>query len=161
MEIIKQNGSPENPIPAVSKIDRLQQRAQRLQQEAQQARERVREETALQEKLARLKERQRIEKEVRLLGTIARVSGLAEIGRKRTTSSDVTRDLNVDLLIGALSLLREQFLESVDDAQQLNLRVRGEALRKAYFADKNNITFGVGFNRISVENIKGDKDEHQ
>jgi hypothetical protein len=35
----------ENPLPAVSKIDRLQQRAQRLQQEAQQARERVREES--------------------------------------------------------------------------------------------------------------------
>ena len=133
----------ENPITAVSKIDRLQQRAQRLQQEAQQARERVREEAALQEKLARLKDRQRIEKEVRLLGAIARVAGLADIGSKRTTSSDVTHGLDVDLLIGALALLREQFLETVDDAQQLNLRVRGEALRKAYFADRNNQRFGV------------------
>ena len=64
MENIQHKRGMENPIPAVSKIDRLQQRAQRLQQEAQQARERVREEAALQEKLARLKERQRIEKEV-------------------------------------------------------------------------------------------------
>ena len=143
MENIQQNGRPENPIPAVSKIDRLQQRAQRLQQEAQQARERVREEAALQEKLARLKERQRIEREVRLLGAIARVAGLAEIGCRRGTSSDVTHGLDVDLLIGALSLLREQFLETVDDAQQLNLQVRGEALRKAYFADRKNPRFGV------------------
>ena len=143
MKNIQQNGTPENPIPAVSKIDRLQQRAQRLQQEAQQARERVREEAALLEKLARLRERQRIEKEVRLLGAIARVAGLAELGGQRGTSPDVTQDLDVDLLIGALALLREQFLETVDDAQQLNLRVRGEALRKEYFADRKNPRFGV------------------
>ncbi len=143
MENIQQNGRPENPIPALSKIDRLQQRAQRLQQEAQQARERVREEAALQEKLARLRERQRIEKEVRLLGAIARVAGLAELGGQRGTSPDDTQGLDVDLLIGALALLREQFLETVDNAQQLNLRVRGEALRKAYFADRNNQRFGV------------------
>ena len=45
--------------------------------------ERVREEAALQEKLSRLKERQRIEREVRLLGAIARVAGLARnlVGR--------------------------------------------------------------------------------
>ena len=143
MENIQINRGMENPIPAVSKIDRLQQRAQRLQQEAQQARERVREEAALQEKLARLKERQRIEREVRLLGAIARVAGLAEIGSMRTTSSDVTQGLDVDLLIGALALLREQFLETVDVAQQANLRVRGEALRKEYFADKSNLGFSV------------------
>ena len=101
MENIQINRGMENPIPAVSKIDRLQQRAQRLQQEAQQARERVREEAALQEKLARLRERQRIEKEVRLLGAIARVAGLAELGGQRTTSPDVTQGLDVDLLIGA------------------------------------------------------------
>ena len=151
MENIQINRGMENPIPAVSKIDRLQQRAQRLQQEAQQARERVREEAALQEKLARLKERQRIEKEVRLLGAIARVAGLAELGGQRGTSPDVTHGLDVDLLIGALSLLREQFLETVDVAQQLNLRVRGEALRKAYFADRNNPKFGVSL-LISNEN---------
>lgn len=137
------NRGMENSIPAVSKIDRLQQRAQRLQQEAQQARERVREEEALQEKLARLKERQRIDKEVRLLGAIARVAGLAEIGGQRVTSPEAAHGLDVDLLIGALSLLQEQFLETVDDAQRLNLRVRGEALRKAYFADKKNPRFGV------------------
>ena len=119
MENIQINRGVENPIPAVSKIDRLQQRAQRLQQEAQQARERVREEAALQEKLARLKERQRIEREVRLLGAIARVAGLAELGGQRGTSPDVTQGLDVDLLIGALSLLREQFLETVDVAQQV------------------------------------------
>ena len=119
MENIQINRGMENPIPAVSKIDRLQQRAQRLQQEAQQARERVREEAALQEKLARLKERQRIEREVRLLGAIARVAGLAELGGQRGTSPDVTQGLDVDLLIGALSLLREQFLETVDVAQQV------------------------------------------
>lgn len=143
MENIQQNGRPENPIPAVSKIDRLQQRAHRLQQEAQQARERVREEAALQEKLTRLKERQRIEREVRLLGAIARVAGLAEIGSQRGKSPDVTHGIDVDLLIGALSLLREQFLETVDVTQQANLRVRGEAMRKEYFADKGNPGFSV------------------
>ena len=143
MENIQINRGMENPIPVVSKIDRLQQRAQRLQQEAQQARERVREEAALQEKLARLKERQRIEREVRLLGAIARVAGLAELGGQRGTSPDVTQGLDVDLLIGALSLLREQFLETVDVAQQANIRLRGEAMRKAYFADRNNQRFGV------------------
>ena len=143
MENIQQNGRPENPIPAVSKIDRLQQKAQRLQQEAQQARERVREEAALQEKLARLKERQRIDKEVRLLGAIARVAGLADLGGQRPTLKDAGHTLDVDLLIGVLSLLREQFLETVDDAQRLNLRVRGEAMRKAYFADRKNPRFGV------------------
>jgi len=143
MENIQINRGMENPIPAVSKIDRLQQRAHRLQQEAQQARERVREEAALQEKLTRLKERQRIEREVRLLGAIARVAGLAEIGSQRGASPDVTQALDVDLLIGALALLREQFLETVDVAQQANIRVRGEALRKAYFADRNNQRFGV------------------
>ena len=143
MENIQINRGMENPIPAVSKIDRLQQRAHRLQQEAQQARERVREEATLQEKLARLKERQRIEKEVRLLGAIARVAGLAELGGQRGTSPDVTQGLDVDLLIGALALLREQFLETVDVAQQANIRVRGEALRKAYFADRKNPRFGV------------------
>jgi hypothetical protein len=143
MENIQTNGRPENLIPVVSKIDRLQQRAERLQQEAQQARERVREEAALQEKLARLKERQRIDKEVRILGVIARVAGLAELGGQRPTSPDAGHALDVDLLIGALALLKEQFLETVDDAQQLNLRVRGEALRKAYFADRKNPRFGV------------------
>lgn len=143
MENIQINRGMENPAPAVSKIDRLQQRAQRLQQEAQQARERVREEAALQERLARLKERQRIEKEVRLLGAIARVAGLADIGGRRTTSPDITHGLDVDLLIGALSLLREQFLETVDVAPQADLRVRGEAMRKAYFADKGNPGFSV------------------
>jgi hypothetical protein len=143
MENIQTNGRPENPLPAVSKIDRLQQRAQRLQQEAQQARERVREEAALQEKLERLRERQRIDKEVRLLGAIARMAGLAELGGQRPISPDVTQTLDVDLLIGALALLREQFLETVDVAQQLDLRVRGEALRKAYFADRKNPKFGV------------------
>ena len=136
MENIQINRGMENPITAVSKIDRLQQ-------EAQQARERVREEAALQEKLARLRERQRVEKEVRLLGAIARVAGLAELGGQRGTSPEVTQALDIDLLIGALSLLREQFLETVDDAQQLNLQVRGEALRKAYFADRKNPRFGV------------------
>lgn len=143
MENIQQNGRTENQTPAVSKIDRLQQRAQRLQQEAQQARERVREEAALQEKLARLRERQRIDKEVRLLGAIARVAGLAELGGQRSRSPDVTHGLDVDLLIGALALLREQFLETVDTAQQMNIRVRGEALRKTYFADRKNPKFGV------------------
>ena len=143
MDNIQSNRGMENPIPAVSKIDRLQQRAQRLQQEAQQARERVREEAALQEKLARLRERQRVEKEVRLLGAIARVAGLAELGGQRGKSPEAGDTFDVDLLIGALSLLREQFLETVDVAQQANLRVRGEALRKAYFADRNNPRFGV------------------
>jgi uncharacterized membrane protein YccC len=143
MDNIHQSRGMENPIPAVSKIDRLQQRAHRLQQEAQQARERVREEAALQEKLARLKERQRIEREVRLLGAIARVAGLAEIGSQRGKSPDVTHGIDVDLLIGALSLLREQFLETVDVTQQANLRVRGEAMRKEYFADKGNPGFSV------------------
>ena len=96
MENIQISRGMENPITAVSKIDRLQQRAQRLQQEAQQARERVREEAALQEKLARLRERQRVEKEVRLLGAIARVAGLAELGGQRGTSPDVTQGLDVD-----------------------------------------------------------------
>ena len=143
MENIQINRGMENPIPVVSKIDRLQQRAQRLQQEAQQARERVREEAALQEKLARLRERQRVEKEVRLLGAIARVAGLAELGGQRGPSPAAGHTLDVDLLIGALALLREQFLETVDVAQQANIRVRGEALRKAYFADRNNQRFGV------------------
>jgi hypothetical protein len=143
MENIQNNMRPENPVPAVSKIDRLQQRAVRLQQEAQQARERVREEAALQEKLERLKERQRIDKEVRFLGAIARVAGLAELRGQRPSSPEVTQGLDVDLLIGALVLLREQFLETVDVAQQLNLRVRGEAMRKAYFAERKNPRFGV------------------
>lgn len=143
MENIQNNRGMENTPPPVSKIDRLHQRAQRLQQEAQQARERVREEAALQEKLARLKERQRIDKEVRLLGAIARVAGLADLGGQRVTSQEAGHTLDVDLLIGALSLLKEQFLETVDDAQRLNLRVRGEALRKAYFSDKKNPKFGV------------------
>jgi hypothetical protein len=143
MENIQQNGRPENSTPVVSKIDRLQQRAQRLQQEAQQARERVREEAAIQEKLARLKERQRIDKEVRLLGAITRVAGLAELGGQRSSLSEAGHTLDVDLLIGALALLKEQFLETVDDAQRLNLRVRGEAMRKAYFADRKNPRFGV------------------
>ena len=155
MENIQTNGRPENPLPAVSKIDRLQQRAVRLQQEAQQARERVREEAALQEKLARLKERQRIDKEVRLLGAIARVAGLTELGGQWATSQDAGHTLEVDLLIGALSLLREQFLETVDDAQQLNLRVRGEALRKAYFADRKNPRFGVTL--LMPDEIAGEK----
>lgn len=127
----------------MSKIDRLQQRALRLQQEAQQARERVREEAALQDKLERLKERQRIDKEVRLLGAIARVAGLADFGGQRVTSQVAPHGLDVDLLIGALALLKEQFLETVDDAQQMNIRVRGEAMRKAYFTDRKNPRFGV------------------
>lgn len=155
MENIQINRGVENPTQAVSKIDRLQQRAQRLQQEAQQARERVREEAALQEKLARLKERQRIDKEVRLLGAIARVAGLAELGGQRATSPEAAQGLDVDLLIGALALLREQFLETVDDAQQLNLRVRGEALRKAYFADRKNPRFGVSL--LMPDEIAGEK----
>jgi hypothetical protein len=155
MENIQINRGMENPTQAVSRIDRLQQRAQRLQQEAQQARERVREEAALQEKLKRLKERQRIDREVRLLGAIARVAGLTDLGGQRATSPESGHALDVDLLIGALALLKEQFLETVDVAQQLDLRVRGEALRKAYFADRKNPRFGVSL--LMPDEIAGEK----
>lgn len=144
MENIQNIGGTKNVSPAVSKIDRLQQRAQRLQQEAQQARERVREEEALQEKLKRLKERQRIDKEVRLLGVAASIAGLREIRLQPSgLVGDQEQPLDIDLLIGAMSLLREQISVIANTAEISNLRVRGEAIRKDYFADRNNQKFSI------------------
>lgn len=144
MENIQINRGVENPTQGVSRIDRLQQRAQRLQQEAQQARERVREEAALQEKLARLKERQRIDKEVRILGVAASIAGLREIRLQPSgLVGDQEQPLDIDLLIGAMTLLREQISVIANTAEISNLRVRGEAIRKDYFADRNNQKFSI------------------
>ena len=144
MENIQINRGMENPIPAVSKIDRLQQRAQRLQQEAQQARERVREEAALQEKLERLKARRKVDLEVRRLGAAAWIAGLRELRCQPSDSvGDEVQTLDIDLLIGSMALLREQMSGIADTPEITDLRVRGEAMRKAYFSDQKNPRFSV------------------
>jgi hypothetical protein len=146
MENIQQNGRTENPTPAVSKIDRLQQRAQRLQHEAQQARERVREQEALQEKLERLKARRKADIEVKRLGTAAWIAGLREVRTQLPgLLGDQEQPLDIDLLIGAMTLLREQLFEIVNAAEVVNLRARGESMRRHYFADKNCQKFSVRF----------------
>jgi len=152
MENIQSNRGTENPIPAVSKIDRLQQRAQRLQQEAQQARERVREEAALQEKLERLKARRNADLEIRRLGAAAWIAGLRDL-RWRPPGSvvDEVQTLDIDLLIGSMALLREQMSGIANTPEIADLRVRGEAMRKDYFADKNNQKFSVIINNTGHE----------
>lgn len=144
MENIQNNRGMENPTSAVSKIDRLQQRAVRLQQEAQQARERVREEEALQEKLERLKARRKADIEVKRLGTAAWIAGLREVRTQLPgLLGDQEQPLDIDLLIGAMTLLREQISVIANTAEISNLRVRGEAIRKDYFADRNNQKFSI------------------
>lgn len=162
MENIQIDRGMENSIPAVSKIDRLQQRAQRLQQEAQQARERVREETALQEKLERLKARRKADLEVRRLGAAAWIAGLRELRWQPPGSVDNREmPLDIDLLIGAMALLHEQMSGIANTPEIADLRVRGDAMRKDYFADKNNQRFSVIINGIPVTNNEGDKYEFQ
>jgi hypothetical protein len=162
MNNIQKNMWPENPVLAVSKIDRLQQRALRLQQEAQQARHRLREEESLQEKLERLKARRKADQEVRRLGAAAWIAGLRELRWQPPGSVDgLEQPLDIDLLIGAMTLLREQLSEMADTAQIANLRVRGEAMRKDYFSDKNNQKFSVNINGIPSTNNEGDKHELQ
>lgn len=152
MENIQINRGMENPIPAVSKIDRLQQKAQRLQQEAQQARERVREESALQEKLERLKARRKADLEVRRLGAAAWIAGLRELRLQPPGSVDgLEQPLDIDLLIGSMALLHEQMSGIANTPEIADLRVRGEAMRKDYFADKNNQRFSVIINNTSRE----------
>ena len=144
MENIQINRDVENPTQGVSRIVRLQQRAQRLQQEAQQARERVREEEALQEKLERLKSRRRADLEVRRLGVAAWIAGLREIRLQLSgLVGDQEQPLDIDLLIGAMTLLREQLSEIYKTDEVVNIRVRGEAIRKDYFADRNNQKFSI------------------
>ena len=127
MDNIQQNMRPENPISAVSKIDRLQQRAQRLHQEAQQARERVREEAALQERLERLKARRKSDLEVRRLGAAAWIAGLRELRwRPPGYVGDEIQTLDIDLLIGSMALLREQMSSISNTPEIADLRVRGE-----------------------------------
>lgn len=152
MENIQINRGMENPITAVSKIDRLQQRAQRLQQQAQQARERVREEAALQEKLERLKARRKVDLEVRRLGVAAWIAGLRELRLQPPDSVDgLEHPLDIDLLIGSMALLHEQMSGIANTPEIADLRVRGEAMRKDYFADKNNQKLGVIINNTSHE----------
>lgn len=152
MENVQINRGVENPIPAVSKIDRLKQRAQRLQQEAQQARERVREESALQEKLDRLKARRKADLEVRRLGAAAWIAGLRELRLQPPGSVDgLDQPLDIDLLIGSMALLHEQMSGIANTPEIADLRVRGEAMRKDYFADKNNQKLSVIINNTSHE----------
>lgn len=152
MENIQINRGMENPVPAVSKIDRLQQRAQRLQQEAQQARERVREEAALQEKLERLRARRKADLEVRRLGAAAWIAGLREFRLQPPDSVDgLEQPLDIDLLIGSMALLHEQMSGIANTTGIADLRVRGEAMRKAYFAEKNNQKFSLIINNTSHE----------
>lgn len=146
MNNIQNTGGSENVLPAMSKINRLQQRALRLQQEAQQARERVREEEALQEKLERLKARRKADIEVKRLGTAAWIAGLREVRTQLPgLLEDQEQPLDIDLLIGAMTLLREQLLQIANAAEVVNLRARGESMRKHYFADKNSQKFSISF----------------
>ncbi len=144
MNNIHNIGNAETMSPAMSKLDRLQQRALRLQQEAQQARHRLREEGSLQEKLERLKARRKADLEVRRLGVAAWIAGLREIRLQPSgLVGDQEQPLDIDLLIGAMMLLREQISEITNTAEVSNLRVRGEAIRKDYFADKNSQKFSI------------------
>ncbi|MER2539841.1 MAG: hypothetical protein ABTQ26_11435 [Azonexus sp.] len=162
MENSQNRRGVENTAPAVSKIDRLQQKAQRLQQEAQQARERVREEAALQERLERLKARRKADLEVRRLGVAAWIAGLRELRCQSPDSvGDEVHTLDIDLLIGSMALLHEQ-MSSIENTPEIaDLRVRGEAIRKDYFADKNNQKFSVIINGIPITNNEGEKHEFQ
>lgn len=144
MNNIQQVKISESALPVMSKLDRLQQRALRLQNEAQQARERLRVEEALQEKQERLKARRKAELEVRRLGVAAWVAGLREMSWQLPGSAnDQEQPLDIDLLIGLMAQLREQISGTADTTEVANVRVRGEALRKDYFADKNNPRFSV------------------
>ena len=67
--------------------------------------------------------------------------------------------LDYDLLIGAMTLLREQLFEIANTAEVVNLRVRGEAMRKDYFSNKSNQKFSVNIAKIQSQNIKGDNHE--
>lgn len=148
MNNIQNMAGTESVSPAMSKFERLQQRALRLQREAQQARHRLREEESLQEKLERLKARRNADQEVRRLGAAAWIASLREIRLQSPVSGETQEQpLDIDLLIGAMTLLREQLSEMADTAQIANLRVRGEAMRKDYVADKNNQKFSISLDK--------------
>ncbi|MGE5945838.1 MAG: hypothetical protein ACM35F_03975 [Betaproteobacteria bacterium] len=160
MSNIKNAGGSENVLPAMSKINRLQQRALRLQQEAQQARERLREEEALQEKLERLRAHRKGDQEMRQLGVAAWIAGLRGVRLPSPVSGEaLEQPLDYDLLIGAMTLLREQLFEIANTAEVVNLRVRGEAMRKDYFSNKSNQKFSVNIAKIQSQNIEGDNHE--
>jgi hypothetical protein len=59
--------------------------------------------------------------------------------------------LDIDLLIGSMALLHEQMSGIANTPEIADLRVRGEAMRKDYFADKNNQKLGVIINNTSHE----------
>ena len=150
----------ENGGTAGTKLERLQLRARRLQQQAQQARERLREEEGAQEKLARLKARRRVDLEIRQVGSAGWIAGLHEVRWSPAASSDGgERPLDVDLLIGAMSLLREQMLEIAGTGQVRDLRVRGEAIRKAYLADRSNPRLSMNLSPVSGGHSQGDNHE--
>ena len=157
MSNIQENYISEVRSPAMSKIDRLQQRALRLQREAQQARERLREEESNQDKLARLKARRRVDIEIRQVGSAGWIAGLHEVRWQPASSGNgEEQPLDVDLLIGAMSLLREQMLEIAGTGQVRDLRVRGEAIRKAYLADRSNPRLSINLSPVSASNSQGD-----
>ena len=160
MENPIKNTAGDNGGTAGTKLERLQLRARRLQQQAQQARERLREEEGAQEKLARLLERRRIESEQRLLGGLAYIAGLGSF-RMRSAGPTISpsQPLDADLLIGAMRLLYEQ-LEGLDDDDELQrLRSRGEAIRKAYLADRSNPRLSMNLSPVSDGNSQGDNHE--
>ena len=160
MENPIKNAGVENGGTADTKLERLQMRARRLQQQAQQARERLREEESAQEKLARLLERRRIESEQRLLGGLAYIAGLGSFRmRSAGPAISTSQPIDADLLIGAMRLLYEQ-LEGLDDDDELQrLRSRGEALRKAYLADRSNPRLSMILSPVSGGHSRGDNHE--
>lgn len=141
---------PGNTVQA-TRLDRATAKMERLQVELSQARERRREEAARQAQIAKLRERQRIENEQRLLGRWCRLAGVGDFreeGGASLTEADSRLDEN--LIVGGLRLLADQMAQfSGNECHRL--RQSGALLMAAVEAKKV---------APSVNQTQGDCDGH-
>lgn len=124
-----------------TRLDRATARLMKLQSMVSAARERRREEAARQERIAKLRERQRIEGEQRFLGRLCRLAGLDQLRQQVSGGTDDLPKLDAELLAGALRLLAQQVRQcGAQDTDQL--RLSGRALLGADLKQTENEVMG-------------------
>lgn len=122
------------PKLQTTRLARISARLDRLKLEFTQTRARQLEETQRQAKLARIRDRQNGERELRQLGLLCRIAGLSDF---RVSTGEVLPDqgdaLDADLIVGSLKLLHDQ-LGSLGSGDLDKLRHEGQQLRRAHSA---------------------------
>lgn len=111
---------PGNTVQA-TRLDRATAKMERLQAELSQVRARCREEAARQERIDKLRERERIANEQRFLGRLCRIAGVGNFREEGGASSvEAEGRLDANLIVGGLRLLADQMSQfSGDDCHRL------------------------------------------